>query len=340
MIDLNHILLFIALVSPLTVLVRSWQPGGIYRGWRIAAIGVLAITGIAWFFFREQAGYIGGCAWFFVLFLPAIGMRRAMELFARGRYKSARRLATAVQLLHPSADLRQQIELIRTTEARHPGGLAHSWPTTPEAATEGRRGLRGAAMVTLLISLNLVAFLIELYFGGAANPGVLYKLGALDFYAVILGDEYWRLVTALFLHYNLLHLLFNLFALYMLGPPLERAIGTARFAGCYLFSGIGSSAGFIVLARIGLTGPSELVGASGCVMGIVGAWAGFLLRHRHAPRARERLGYIAMIVVIQIAFDLSTPQISMSAHICGLITGFSLGLLVAPRPVAGIADSG
>ena len=192
----------------------------------------------------------------------------------------------------------------------------------------------------LLISLNLVAFLIELYFGASANPAILYKLGALEFYAVVLRGEYWRLVTALFLHYNLLHLLFNLFALYMLGPPLERAIGTARFAASYLISGIGSSAGFIVLARIGLTNPGELLGASGCVMGIVGAWAGLLLRHRHAPRARERLNNIAMIVVIQIAFDLSTPQISMSAHICGLITGFFIGLLIAPRAVAGVADPG
>ena len=66
-------------------------------------------------------------------------------------------------------------------------------------------------------------------------------------------------------------------------------------------------------------------------MGIVGAWAGFLLRHHHVPRARQRLANIAMIVVIQVAFDLSTPQVSMAAHLCGLITGFFAGLAIAPK---------
>jgi membrane associated rhomboid family serine protease len=77
-------------------------------------------------------------------------------------------------------------------------------------------------------------------------------------------------------------------------------------------------------------------------MGIVGAWAGFLLRHRHAPHAKQRLANIFVIIVIQSAFDLSTPQVSMAAHLCGLIAGFVLGLALAPRPVsvAGGADPG
>ena len=73
-------------------------------------------------------------------------------------------------------------------------------------------------------------------------------------------------------------------------------------------------------------------------MGVVGAWAGFLLRHRHAPFAKERLANIGLIVVIQIAFDLSTPQISMPSHMGGLVAGFFLGLILAPRPVTGGVD--
>jgi rhomboid protease GluP len=78
-----------------------------------------------------------------------------------------------------------------------------------------------------------------------------------------------------------------------------------------------------------LTDPGQLVGASGCIMGIVGAWAGYLLRHRHIPLARERLWNVVMIVAIQVAFDRLTPQVSMSAHLCGLVTGFVVGLLLA-----------
>ena len=73
-----------------------------------------------------------------------------------------------------------------------------------------------------------------------------------------------------------------------------------------------------------------LVGASGSVMGIVGAWAGYLLRHHHVPGARRRLSSIALIVGIQTAFDLCTPQVSMAAHLCGLLTGVAAGLLLAP----------
>src|SRR5438876_309031 len=152
--------------------------------------------------------------------------------------------------------------------------------------------------------------------------------------AVVVQGEYWRLFTALFLHGGFTHLLFNIFALYILGPPLERSIGTMRFVVCYLISGLASSAGVVGLTMLGFVQVSQLVGASGCIMGIVGTWAGFLLRHRHAPQAKQRLANIVMIIVIQVAFDLSTPQVSMAAHLFGLIAGFFLGLVLAPRGVA------
>ncbi len=68
-------------------------------------------------------------------------------------------------------------------------------------------------------------------------------------------------------------------------------------------------------------------------MGVVGTWTGFLLRHRHAPLARQRLRNIFVIVLLQLAFDLVTPRVSMSAHLGGLFTGFLLGLLVPAKPV-------
>jgi membrane associated rhomboid family serine protease len=345
-VDLNHVFLFLAVVSPLLVLARAWRPGGPNHGWRIAAVIVLAITGIAWILSRTTAGYIGGALWFALLFLPAIGLRKMTELAGHGDYKAARRLGAALQALHPTAELRGQLQLFRRLEEsnqlRHVSGFSPP-PIEHKLAQQDRhRPFQRAPVVLILILLNAAAFLFEISFGDWNDPEVLHRIGALEPYAVVMQGEYWRLFTALFLHGGFAHLLFNLFALYVLGPPLERSIGAARFAVCYLVSGLASSAGVVLLTVIGLVQVAQLVGASGCIMGIVGAWAGFLLRHRHAPHARQRLANVFMIIAIQTAFDLSTPQVSMAAHLCGLIAGFFLGLILTPRavPVAGIGDAG
>jgi membrane associated rhomboid family serine protease len=327
-VDLNHIFLFLAVISPLLVLARAWRPGGPYRAWRVAALVVLAITAVAWILVPIAAGYIGGLAWVVLLFLPAIGLRKMTELAARADYRSAGKLGIILQILHPSAELRDQVRLFRQLESRQ----NHHVPFAPVPVANGGRHsqLRSAPAVLALILLNVVAFLFEISVGDLNDPEVLHRAGALEPYAVVAQGEYWRLFTALFLHGGFTHLLFNIFALYILGPPLERSIGTIRFAVCYLISGLVSSAGVVGLAVVGFVQVGQLVGASGCIMGIVGAWAGFLVRHRHVPQARQRLGNIGLIVVIQIVFDLSTPQVSMAAHLCGLIAGFFLGLILAP----------
>ncbi len=327
--DLNHIFLFLAVISPLLVLARAWRPGALYHGWRVAALVVLAITAVAWILVPITAGYIGGLAWVFLLFLPAIGLRKMTELAARNDYRSAGKLGIILQILHPSAELRNQVRLFRQLESRQNQPVAFA--SVPFADRIRHSQLRSAPGVLALILLNAVAFLFEISVGDLNDPEVLHRVGALDPYDVLAQEEYWRLFTALFLHGGFTHLFFNIFALYILGPPLERSIGTIRFAVCYLISGLASSAGVVGLTLVGLVQPSELVGASGCIMGIVGTWAGFLVKHRHAPQAKQRLGNVVMIIVIQIAFDLSTPQVSMAAHLCGLIAGFFLGLILAPR---------
>jgi membrane associated rhomboid family serine protease len=333
-VDLNHIFLFLAVISPLLVLARAWRPSAPYHGWRIAALLVLAITGVAWLFWRGAAGYIGVCVWFLLLFLPAIGLRKMTELATQGNYESARKLGAALQFLHPSPELRDEIRLFRRSESQA-NHRTEADPVPIEYKTPRRAGrsqLRNAPAVLILILLNAVVFLFEISVGDSNDPEVLHRIGALESYSVVVQHEYWRFFTALFLHGGLLHLGFNVFALYVLGPPLERSIGPARFVACYLLSGLASGAGVIGLTLIGLVRPAQLVGASGCIMGIVGALAGFLMRHRHAPHAKQRLANIVTIVAIQIAFDLSTPQVSMSAHLCGLVAGFLLGLTLAPRP--------
>lgn len=187
------------------------------------------------------------------------------------------------------------------------------------------------ATVLVLIALNIGMFVAELALGGSTNPLTLHRLGALDLFAVRFEGEYWRLLSSLFLHYGPFHLILNLYALSVIGPGLELAIGSIRFGTCYLLSGLGSGLGVLLLRGFGWSKVDQLVGASGCVMGLVGVWAGLLLRRRDAPHAGRRLISILVIVAIQVAFDLSTPQISMAAHLGGLVTGLMLGLLLSPR---------
>ena len=186
-------------------------------------------------------------------------------------------------------------------------------------------------VVLTLIIINIAVFILELVAGGSTNELTLHRLGELDTSSVIYRHEYWRLLAALFLHYGPIHIFFNLFALLLLGPPLERQIGGLLFFVCYAVSGLGSSIAIVLLTRLRLLDPVQLVGASGCIMGVVGTWAGFLLRHRHLPLARQRLRNIFIIVLLQLAFDVVTPRVSMSAHLGGLFTGFLLGLAVPAR---------
>ena len=186
-------------------------------------------------------------------------------------------------------------------------------------------------VVLTLIIVNIAVFILELLAGGSTNELTLHRLGELDTGSVIYRHEYWRLLAALFLHYGPIHIFFNLFALLLLGPPLERQIGGLLFLVTYALSGLGSSIVVVLLTRLRLLDPVQLVGASGCIMGVVGTWAGFLLRYRHFPLAQQRLRNIFIIVLMQLAFDLVTPQVSMAAHLGGLFTGFLLGLIVPAR---------
>ena len=187
-------------------------------------------------------------------------------------------------------------------------------------------------VVLTLIIINIAVFILELLAGGSTNELTLHRFGELDTSSVIYRHQYWRLLAALFLHYGPIHIFFNLFALLLLGPPLERQIGGLLFFVCYAVSGLGSSIAVVLLTRLRLLDPVQLVGASGCIMGVVGTWTGFLLRHRHLPLARQRLRNIFIIVLLQLAFDVITPQVSMSAHLGGLLTGFLLGLIIPPKP--------
>lgn len=259
--------------------------------------------------------------------------------FAEGRRDAARerlgrlRLQTRDAVLRRSIDRRLARELpaasLSATGERLLARLMTETIRTRKATP--RRPVSGAPAVWALILLNVAMFGVETMLGGSTDSLTLQKLGGLDPRAVIARHEYWRLFTALFLHYGALHIGINLLGLYILGPALERTIGAAKFAISYLLSGFGSSAGVVLLWWLGLTKSDLLVGASGCIMGVIGVSAGLLLRHRQSPLAGRQLQNIIVIVVIQTVFDLWSPQVSLAAHLSGFVTGVAIGLVLAAR---------
>ena len=262
-------------------------------GARARAAIVLIASVLAWLLARPIAGWLSAIVWCALLVVPGLLQNRAWA--ARYRYRQ-------------------------------------SGSDRPSGSDRGS-AISVSPVVLALIIVNIAVFILELLAGGSTNPMTLHRLGELDTSSVIFRHQYWRLLAALFLHYGPIHIFFNLFALLLLGPALERQIGGFLFAVCYLVSGIGSSIAVVLLTKLRLLEPVQLVGASGCIMGVVGTWTGFLLRHRYAPLARQRLRNIFVIVLLQLAFDVVTPRVSMSAHLGGLVTGFLLGLLVPAKSV-------
>ena len=197
--------------------------------------------------------------------------------------------------------------------------------------TVGPSLIAGAPMVWTLILLNLAMFGLELLVGGGSSEGSLSLLGALEPEAVIVSHEYWRLLSALFLHYGVLHLAVNLFALYLLGPELERIIGSIQvsrwlFGGWIRFLSLGVDPlvarldpGRRVSRRIGLY--------HGCNRNFGRAiFSG--AKNSACPTA---VAHGLIMVALQTSYDLLTPQVSLAAHLGGFVTGLALGLLLSRR---------
>jgi rhomboid protease GluP len=157
-----------------------------------------------------------------------------------------------------------------------------------------------------------------------------------NFAPLTTGGEWWRLATAAFLHFGVLHLLFNSWALWVIGSLVERLFGHGRFGAIYAVGGLAGS-----LASVAWNPLVNSAGASGAIFGIIGAQLAFFTRGGHripaeAIRAQRNgaLGFIAYSVI----FGFIVPGIDNAAHLGGLAAGFGMGWLLA-RPL-GAPDTG
>ena len=190
---------------------------------------------------------------------------------------------------------------------------------------------RNPAIVTMtLIGINVGIYLLQLA-GGApitGNGGWIFEHGALVMRGVasngqIVGlaeGEWWRLLTAAFLHYGPIHLGLNMLALWWIGRPLEAYLGSVRYLMLYLVSGLAGSAGALIASPNGIT-----VGASGAIFGILGA---AIVLERQGTYV---LGGSALpLLIVNLAFTFAVPGISIGGHLGGAIGG-ALSILVLSR---------
>jgi rhomboid protease GluP len=177
-----------------------------------------------------------------------------------------------------------------------------------------------------LLAANVAVWLAMTLTGGSTNPLVLLRFGA-KFGPAILVGEYWRLLTTIFLHIGLLHLLLNSYALYILGPEVERFFGSARFLTVYVLAGLVGSGGSYLFES------TLAAGASGAIFGLVGALATFYYRNRRllGPMGQRRLSTLASLVLINLVIGFTVPNLDNWAHLGGLAGGLLAGWALSPQ---------
>ncbi|OEJ95401.1 rhomboid family intramembrane serine protease [Streptomyces thermolilacinus] len=179
----------------------------------------------------------------------------------------------------------------------------------------------------VLIGLNLLVFLAGMFSTGLVDELVLIGLAFDPELARVVGvadGEWYRLLTAAFLHREVWHIAFNMFGLWVLGGPLEAALGRVRYLALYVLSGLAGSALTYVIAA-----PNQgSLGASGAVFGLMGAT--LVLYRRLRYDLRPVLGLIALNVLITVVFR---DVIAWEAHLGGLVAGaiVAYGMVGGPR---------
>lgn len=172
------------------------------------------------------------------------------------------------------------------------------------------------------VTLSLIALNVLLFAGQFATQDLLTNLGLLYGPSVQAG-QYWRILTSGFLHGSILHIGFNMYLLYMLGPQLEQGFGSLRFSLMYFGSLFG---GALTVLVFGFAQPT--LGASGAVLGLAGAMFMALWGRGISPAQSPVLG----LVVLNLALPLLLPGISFWGHFGGVAFGALMAFVLVLLP--------
>ncbi len=176
-----------------------------------------------------------------------------------------------------------------------------------------------------LIALNVLYFLYLELTGSSLDAGFMYEHGAMAAEAVLEGNEYYRLVTAMFMHFGIRHIVNNMIILFALGDNLERALGHLKYLIFYLACGIGSNWVSMMLE------PRDIIvisaGASGAIFGVIGGLLYAVLINKGQLEDLSSRQLIVMIV-LSLCLGLTEQGVDNAAHISGLLIGIVLGAVL------------
>lgn len=201
-----------------------------------------------------------------------------------------------------------------------PECVAGAAAQTRQATTIAGGALIGRPMVTYtLIGINLAVFLVQFTVGINAVAGDygMWPVG------IAVGGEWWRLVTAAFLHGSFLHIAFNMYVLFALGPTLERILGHSRYLILYVLAAIGGGVASYVFSDM----RTVSVGASGAIFGLMGA---LVVAGR---RLRYDVTQVLVLLGINVVIGFIASGVDWRAHLGGLVTGALVAaIMVLPSP--------
>ncbi|HEY8029872.1 MAG TPA: rhomboid family intramembrane serine protease [Gaiellaceae bacterium] len=206
----------------------------------------------------------------------------------------------------------------------HAGGTARRKLISPPKVPRSTTRVLAARVTYALIAVNVLVYLVTAVQGAGLNSpgGSLYDKWILYGPYVDRGD-WWRLVTAMFLHGFVVHIAFNMYALWAIGRPVELFLGHTRYLLLYFVSGLAGSAGALLWSPT-----TPVVGASGAIFGVLGAM--MILEWQVTGRfAGQALTLILLNLVINFAFNGLGGNISIGGHIGGVVGGVLCALAFA-----------
>lgn len=192
-----------------------------------------------------------------------------------------------------------------------------------------RRVMRRPTPVSfVLIGVAVFFYVAPLLIPSLGDVSVRWAGSLIEEYAaqanwLVADGEWWRILTAAFLHGSATHLLFNMWALYVFGPELERQVGSATFIALYLATAAAGGAAAYWLSEVN----TVLVGASGAIFGLFGVWLVGSWRIRHTRAGAALYRQLLVLLGINAFFSFAVPRISWQGHLGGFLAGMLIGFL-------------